>query len=151
MGFLGINTDDDERTPRKPFAQRDRMKVWDKEFGASVDRSKCPICGMNEISRFNFTVGHRKSLKNGGTNNMRNLRPICQQCNSQMGSMNMSVYIKKYQSNPTPTPVKKPKKPTKKPKEKEESGFGGGLFGGSGHLPGDNIPSFLGGPPRRRK
>jgi phage FluMu protein Com len=85
-----------EETQRKSFTQRERMAVWDTEFGPGKDRAKCPICKRNEITRHHFAMGHKKSLANSGTNTLRNVRPICHQCNSMMGKMNMAEYIRKY-------------------------------------------------------
>lgn len=89
--IIGIKT-----TKRKRFSERERLTVWNREFGHSIDRANCPICKNNEISRTNFAMGHKKSLANNGTNDLKNIRPICHNCNSMMGEMNMNEYIKKF-------------------------------------------------------
>jgi len=85
-----------KQTKRKKFSERERTTVWNKEFGLIVDRDKCPICNNNEISRTNFAMGHRKSLANGGTNDLKNIRPICHNCNSMMAEMDMKEYIRQF-------------------------------------------------------
>jgi 5-methylcytosine-specific restriction endonuclease McrA len=110
----------DEGTSRKPFAQRDRAAVWDREFGPDVDRAKCPICQRNEIQRDNFAMGHKKALAKGGSNSLKNLRPICTSCNSKMSSMTMDAYIKKFVPHAKENPKSKStaKKTTKKAAKK---------------------------------
>ena len=109
----------DESTPRKAFTQRDRMAIWDREFGPDTDRAKCPICKRTEISRNHFAIGHKKALAKGGSNTIRNVRPICHSCNSMMGTMSMADYIKKYAPKAKTSPKsraeakKTPKKTTK--------------------------------------
>jgi 5-methylcytosine-specific restriction endonuclease McrA len=103
-------------TPRKSLSQRDRELIWKNEFGSKT-KEKCPICKKNEINSTNFAAGHRTSLKNGGSNLIRNYRPICTPCNSKMGSMNMRDFIKKYYSESVKTTSvssKKGKKSTPK-------------------------------------
>ena len=103
-----------EKTPRKQFAQRDRQKIWDDAFGIKIDRTKCPICKKNEISRTHFAIGHKRALAKGGTNTFSNVKPICHQCNSEMGTMSMSEYKRKYHKKAVTTRRKPIKKPTKK-------------------------------------
>jgi phage FluMu protein Com len=111
----------EETTPRKAFTQRDRMAIWDREFGPNKDRAKCPLCKRNEISRNHFAIGHKKALAKGGSNSIRNVRPICHSCNSMMSTMNMADYIKKYAPSAKPAPKSKTtsKKITKKTTKKQ--------------------------------
>jgi len=44
----------------------------------------------------NFHCGHVVSEINGGELEPENLKPICQSCNSSMGTTNMNEFIKKY-------------------------------------------------------
>lgn len=62
-------------------------------------------------------MGHKKSLKNGGSNKPRNVRPICHACNRKMSSMNMDAFIKKYYPESAPKPD--PTKPVKKKRRKK--------------------------------
>jgi len=111
---------DDETTSRKAFSQRDRMLVWDNEFGNQVDRTKCPVCKKNEIRRHHFAIGHKRALTKGGSNSIRNIRAICHQCNSEMGTMSMAEYIKKYHPKSS-KPVKKTTKEGKSSISKKSS------------------------------
>jgi len=43
-----------------------------------------------------FHCGHVIAEKNGGSIEIANLRPICQSCNSSMGTTNMDVFVKSY-------------------------------------------------------
>ena len=43
-----------------------------------------------------FHCGHVIAEKNGGSIEITNLRPICQICNSSMGTTNMDVFVKSY-------------------------------------------------------
>jgi len=81
---------------RKKISQRDRNKIWDDEFGHTVDRAMCPICERNEVRRHQFALGHINSLFKGGPDELSNMRPICFQCNTEMGTMDMNEYIAKY-------------------------------------------------------
>lgn len=63
-----------------------REQCWIKTFGEKF-KSKCFInwCD-NEISVFDFHVGHDKPESKGGTLNVENLRPICARCNLSMSN-----------------------------------------------------------------
>lgn len=54
----------------------------------------CYICEKN-ISSNNFNVAHMLSKKHGGTDNIWNLRPICQNCNCSLGSNNIFTLFDK--------------------------------------------------------
>lgn len=70
--------------------------VWDKWIGREIGLSDCLCCRVTEISQMSFHCGHIISEVNGGELKPSNLKPICQACNSSMGTMNMDIYIKKY-------------------------------------------------------
>jgi hypothetical protein len=70
--------------------------VWNKYFGESVGKSKCYCCNITDITQMTFNCGHVIAEKNGGGIEVENLRPICQNCNSSMRTMNMDEFIKKY-------------------------------------------------------
>ncbi|MDE2095886.1 MAG: HNH endonuclease [Patescibacteria group bacterium] len=44
---------------------------------------------MTEITRDNWECGHIVSVKNGGSDAVDNLRPVCKKCNGSMGEENM--------------------------------------------------------------
>lgn len=70
--------------------------VWNKYIGEDIGKSKCYCCKLSSITQLSFHCGHVVAEKNGGDINVDNLRPICQSCNSSMGTINMNDYISKY-------------------------------------------------------
>lgn len=70
--------------------------VWDKYVGLKIGQTKCFCCKKTDIIQMSFHCGHVKSEAEGGTLTISNLRPICQSCNSSMGTMNMNEFINKY-------------------------------------------------------
>ena len=63
-----------------------REQCWIKTFGETY-KSKCFInwCS-NEITVFDFHVGHDQPESKGGTLNIDNLKPICARCNLSMSN-----------------------------------------------------------------
>lgn len=69
-----------------------KCKVWYKEFKHETT-GKCPIVHCNnDISKINFEAGHVISEMNNGPTELSNLRPICKDCNRQMGSKNWNEF-----------------------------------------------------------
>jgi hypothetical protein len=62
-----------------------REQVWLKVFGEKY-RAKCYVewCA-NDMTVFDFEVGHDIPFSCGGTNSLDNLLPICSRCNKSMG------------------------------------------------------------------
>ena len=90
---MGIWDLDGEGAERKPWTKREKWKVWHDEFGDKLE-GKCPICKRNTIARDDFVMGHRKALASGGSNRLKNIKPICQSCNSLMSTMSMSEFTR---------------------------------------------------------
>ena len=71
---------------------------WKNEFNTDTT-GKCPIsfCNkvLNNVTRGGWQCGHIVSEYNGGLTEPCNLRPICKQCNLDMGSKNWNIYDKK--------------------------------------------------------
>ena len=93
--------DSEPENDHKPYKKKYiplvvKRKVWDKWIGRSIGTHLCLCCKLTEISQMSFHCGHVISEKNGGNVCVDNLRPICQSCNSSMGSKNMDEFIKKY-------------------------------------------------------
>ena len=63
-----------------------REQVWIKYFGKNY-KHKCYIkwC-KNDITVFDFQVGHNIPESKGGETVLENLRPICSRCNSSMSN-----------------------------------------------------------------
>jgi len=63
-----------------------REQVWIKNLGKNFE-SKCYISWCeNKINVFNFQVGHDIPRSKGGGDNLKNLKPICPNCNMAMGN-----------------------------------------------------------------
>ncbi len=73
-----------------------KRKVWSEQIGEDIGKTKCLCCRLTDISQMNFHCGHIISEANGGEIKVDNLRPICQSCNSSMGTVNMDVFMNKY-------------------------------------------------------
>jgi hypothetical protein len=69
-----------------------RQKVWEKRCG-NLLIGECYVCS-HKIKYDQYHCGHIISVKDGGTNSVDNLEPICAGCNLDMGSMNLHVYKK---------------------------------------------------------
>lgn len=73
-----------------------RKKVWENQYGNKLC-GFCPIIGCNHklslIDKYGFQCGHIVSKKNGGSDDLSNLRPICADCNSKMNSTNWDEFI----------------------------------------------------------
>ena len=69
---------------------------WDKYVGKKYGTVLCICCNTTEIQQKNFIGGHIISEKNGGNITIDNIIPICNDCNSSMGTTNMNDFIKKY-------------------------------------------------------
>ena len=67
--------------------------VWNENIGEETGKSKCVCCNTTDITQLSFNCGHIVAEANGGENIVSNLRPICQNCNSSMGTTNMNVFM----------------------------------------------------------
>jgi hypothetical protein len=66
--------------------------VWNKYIGEEIGKAKCTCCNTTDIIQMSFHCGHLIASSNGGKMEIDNLRPICQNCNSSMGSANMESF-----------------------------------------------------------
>jgi hypothetical protein len=71
-----------------------RKKVWDKYIGLDIGKFKCLCCNITDIIQMSFHCGHIIAESKGGETNLSNLKPICQNCNLSMGSLNMDDFMK---------------------------------------------------------
>jgi 5-methylcytosine-specific restriction endonuclease McrA len=84
---------------KKKIPCRLRTVVWNKYIGENIGKSLCMCCKDNFISCFKFHCGHVIAESNGGETTLENLRPICDDCNQSMQSMNMKEFAYKYFKN----------------------------------------------------
>jgi 5-methylcytosine-specific restriction endonuclease McrA len=80
---------------RKSFSSFEKKKLWNRDIGPWNEIFKAPcfigICG-NFIYRDSFHIGHIQPLSKGGTNDLDNLRLICETCNKTMGVKNLNDF-----------------------------------------------------------
>ena len=81
---------------KKTIPSTVKRLVWNNFIGENIGKSKCYCCKLTDITQLSFHCGHIISEKNGGKVDINNLRPICQNCNSSMGTTNMNDFINKY-------------------------------------------------------
>jgi len=74
--------------------------VWNQYVGEEIGKTKCYCCQLSDITQMTFHCGHVLSERYGGDTDIQNLRPICQSCNSSMGTTNMEDFITLYQLHP---------------------------------------------------
>lgn len=70
--------------------------VWHNHIGEEVGKAKCLCCKTTDITQLSFHCGHVIPEAHGGEVCVDNLRPICQNCNSSMGTMNMNEFMMTY-------------------------------------------------------
>ena len=71
-----------------------RRLVWNTHIGEEIGKTKCLCCKLTDITQLSFTCGHIIAEANNGQTIVSNLKPICQYCNSSMGTQNMDKFIK---------------------------------------------------------
>ena len=69
-----------------------RIATWNAHIGITVGQAKCMCCEHNLITQHKFTCGHIVSRADGGTIEIENLRPVCDDCNNDMGNENMRTF-----------------------------------------------------------
>lgn len=83
------------KTRKQPIPKAVKDRVWFNYFG-EAGTALCLCCKHVKIYQSRFACGHIVSEHNGGLVHIDNLRPICQSCNSSMGTMNMDEFITRY-------------------------------------------------------
>jgi hypothetical protein len=69
-----------------------KRRLWNKYFGEQNGIAMCPCCKLSQISTFSFHCGHIISERNGGLMILDNLIPLCQSCNSSMGTKSYNEF-----------------------------------------------------------
>jgi 5-methylcytosine-specific restriction endonuclease McrA len=86
--------------PRSPVAKIPkaiRLAVWDKYIGAERGIACCYCCRIHMIDKGReFHTGHVIAAAKGGSNQVENLRPICAECNHDMGTQDMRDYCREH-------------------------------------------------------
>jgi len=86
--------EDSKKKKKKPIAATIKRLVWNTNIGEDIGKSKCMCCNSTDITQMSFNCGHIVAEANGGDTIVSNLKPICQNCNSSMGTKNMGEFMK---------------------------------------------------------
>ncbi len=78
---------------KKSIPSTVKKLVWNKHIGETIGKSKCLCCQSTDITQMSFHCGHIVAESNGGQTIVSNLKPICQNCNSSMGTKNMKDFM----------------------------------------------------------
>jgi hypothetical protein len=89
-----LSTEKIPNEKRKALPQKLRALVWNTYIGNKHGTGKCWCCKDKIIEQMDFHCGHVNSVKDGGTNEIINLRPVCAPCNLSMGTTNMIDFMK---------------------------------------------------------
>jgi len=82
----------DKKYKKKKISHTVRIKCWNVHVGELIPKTKCMCCYNIDITQHYFHCGHVIAESNGGTQKIENLLPVCNVCNSSMGSMNMNDF-----------------------------------------------------------
>lgn len=66
-------------------------QVWNRYIGLEKGLLKCPYCITHNISQLDFECGHIISRENNGSDDLSNLRPICNKCNKSLGKETLDI------------------------------------------------------------
>jgi len=83
-----------KKKKKKPISATIKRLVWNTNIGEDIGKSKCMCCKSTDITQMSFNCGHILAEANGGDTIVSNLKPICQNCNSSMGTKNMEDFMK---------------------------------------------------------
>jgi Family of unknown function (DUF5763)/HNH endonuclease len=80
---------------RRSLSDYKRLAVWNTYIGKETYKHPCLVCNdiMMEKSERVYDCGHVDAVANGGTDDIKNLRPVCHQCNIRMGTKNMVKFM----------------------------------------------------------
>jgi 5-methylcytosine-specific restriction endonuclease McrA len=85
-----------EKYRKKSIPKSLKKYCWDIHIGPDIGTAKCLCCKHQDIRQIEFHCGHVISEKNGGETSIKNLRPICAQCNLSMQTKNMDEFMKSF-------------------------------------------------------
>lgn len=84
------------RSKKKKIPNQKRSQVWEYWLGP-YKKGICFCCRENKLDNMtSWECGHIISSKDGGLENVNNLRPVCSSCNKSMSSQNMRLFINKH-------------------------------------------------------
>ncbi len=80
---------------RRNLPKAVKKALWETKIGMNTLVGQCYVCNT-EINYHTFHCGHKRSVKNGGTDNISNLECICALCNLSMGTEDLEVFKSRY-------------------------------------------------------
>ena len=83
----------EDKLKKKAIPSTIKKLVWNTNIGEDIGKAKCICCKSTDITQMSFNCGHVISEYNGGETIVSNLKPICQNCNSSMGTKNMNDFM----------------------------------------------------------
>lgn len=97
---------------KEPIPKALREQVW-LQYGGPQFYKKCSVSWCtNQVSAFQFHVGHNIAEAKGGPTELSNLRVICASCNLSMGTKSIDEWSKSVTTD-TKYPVTAVKQPLK--------------------------------------
>ena len=81
---------------KKTISATVKRLVWNTHIGEDIGKAKCTCCNVTDITQMSFHCGHIIAEVNGGDITVSNLKPICQNCNSSMGTKNMNDFMQQF-------------------------------------------------------
>jgi hypothetical protein len=93
---IKIKVEPTKKYRKAPISLALKKLVWDEHIGLDIGRTKCVCCKTSEIIQISFHAGHIIAESKGGKTDVSNLKPICQNCNCSMGSINMDEFEKSF-------------------------------------------------------
>ena len=88
-----IKEPNNKNVKKKPIPSTVKKLVWNTNIGEEIGKTKCLCCKSTDITQMSFNCGHIIAEANGGNTIVSNLKPICQNCNSSMGTKNMNEFM----------------------------------------------------------
>jgi hypothetical protein len=85
---------DNNKKKKKTISATIKRLVWNTNIGEQIGKAKCMCCNVTDMTQMSFNCEHIIAESNGGETIVSNLKPICQNCNSSMGTKNMEEFIK---------------------------------------------------------
>ena len=84
-------TIDKKSMKRRRLQSAVRFGVWNSAFGERNAVGQCYCCSR-EVTQQSFDAGHVKSVAEGGSDHVSNLRVVCRNCNLSMGTQDMEAF-----------------------------------------------------------
>ena len=88
-----IEFEEPEKRKKKSIPATTKRLVWNTYIGEEIGKAKCTCCQLTDITQMSFHCGHIVPEFHGGESRVSNLRPMCQNCNSSMGTKSMEEFM----------------------------------------------------------